>query len=135
MSKESRNAWLKSPKGRYYQHKCSAKRRGIPFHLTFEEWMEVWGSKYELRGAGGYVMCRNGDTGPYAVGNVFIATGADNTRDADPAKFVSNGKLNAEKAAAIKEDLAAGVMVKECAAKYGVSRQSISDIKAGRTWQ
>jgi hypothetical protein len=60
----------------YNSHKYHAKRRGIGFNLTFEEWMTIWteSGKWELRGVrrGCYVMARFGDVGPYAIGNVKI---------------------------------------------------------------
>lgn len=42
----------------------------------------IWqrSGKWEQRGRGqGYVMCRRGDSGPYAEWNVFIATAAENS--------------------------------------------------------
>lgn len=54
----------------------NANRRGIPFRLTFEEWLRIWkrSGKLHLRGrqAGCYVMSRKGDQGAYEVGNVRI---------------------------------------------------------------
>jgi hypothetical protein len=44
-----------------------AKRRGIPFLFTFEEWWE---------------MARYGDVGAYEVGNVKIIPFGDNVREA-----------------------------------------------------
>lgn len=67
----------KTPKGKYQQHKQNAKRRGVPFLLTFAEWLTVWqeSGHFDERGnrtADGFVMARFGDRGPYAVGNVEI---------------------------------------------------------------
>jgi hypothetical protein len=46
--------------------------------LTFAEWWQIWhdSGHWEERGTanGCYVMCRNADQGPYAVGNVRIDT-------------------------------------------------------------
>lgn len=42
------------------------------------EWWTIWqmSGRWEERGRGhGYMMCRKGDVGPYALGNVVIATG------------------------------------------------------------
>ncbi len=67
---------MPSIKEKYNQHKRNATRRGIEFLLTFEEWLNIWtqSGKLDQRGLkrGQYVMCRNGDQGPYAVGNVYI---------------------------------------------------------------
>jgi hypothetical protein len=58
----------------------NAAKRGIPFELTFAQWWQIWqdSGKWAQRGRTGYVMCRKGDVGPYAVGNVFIASSSFN---------------------------------------------------------
>lgn len=70
---------------RYTEHRASAKRRGIPFRLTFDEWWSIWlaSGYWEERGKrrGQFVMARPGDVGAYEVGNVFITTTEDNTRE------------------------------------------------------
>lgn len=64
----------------------SAKARGIPFLLTFEEWLRIWEASGHLneRGQhkGQYCMARYGDQGSYVIGNVKIILTADNTREA-----------------------------------------------------
>jgi hypothetical protein len=70
-----------SPKGRYKQHKRNAKLRGVEFLLTFEQWYELWEPYLDQRGNGEYVMARNGDTGPYAVGNVSIKPQSQNAAE------------------------------------------------------
>lgn len=69
----------------YTQHKSNAKRRGIPFLLTLEEWKSIWieSGKWEQRGRGAdkYCMCRLSDAGAYEVGNVFIDFGKRNISD------------------------------------------------------
>lgn len=71
--------------GRAYSgQKANAARRGIGWDLTLAEWWRIWteSGKWEERGRGsGYVMCRHGDVGPYAVGNVFIARGFENSSE------------------------------------------------------
>ena len=69
----------------------SAKRRGIDFLFTLEEWLAWWQRELAAKGPDAerglrkhqYMMCRYGDTGPYAAGNVYCGTCADNF--ADPA--------------------------------------------------
>lgn len=60
----------------YTQQKSNAKRRGIAFVLSLDEWKSIWlqSGKWEERGRGigKYCMCRVGDVGSYEVGNVFI---------------------------------------------------------------
>ena len=80
----SARAWeAKNPEKKgYINHKSHAKRRGIPFLLTFEEWWAVWeqSGKWEQRGfrKGQYVMARFADQGAYEVGNVRICTVSEN---------------------------------------------------------
>jgi len=66
----------------FNQQKSNAKRRGIAWQLTFEEWSKIWidSGKWELRGrnSGQYHMSRPGDQGPYAVDNVRIILGTIN---------------------------------------------------------
>jgi hypothetical protein len=65
-----------SQKQRFREQRQAARQRGIPFLLTFEEWLEIWvesGHIYERGcGLGRYVMARHGDTGPYSRDNVKI---------------------------------------------------------------
>lgn len=73
-----------SPLKRFRQQWVGAKRRGIPWQITFTQWWKIWtdSGKWEQRGRGSkFVMARFGDVGPYAVGNVEIITGAQNVRD------------------------------------------------------
>lgn len=71
------------PIGAFLSQQRVAKFRGIEWHLTLVEWWAIWqrSGKWHQRGrrANEYVMCRRGDVGPYAVGNVVIATGDLNT--------------------------------------------------------
>jgi hypothetical protein len=68
----------------YTRSKADAKRRGIEFEFTFDEWKIWWleTGKWELRGkkAGCYQMCRKNDVGPYAVWNVYCDTVEANSR-------------------------------------------------------
>lgn len=78
--------YAKTPRGKYVKQKKNAKRRGVPFLLTFEEWLGVWikSGRFDERGnqtAEGYVMARNGDRGAYALGNVRIISHADNVAE------------------------------------------------------
>jgi hypothetical protein len=79
-----------NPTTLYSKQKSNAKSRSINFTLTFEEWWDIWqqSGKWEERGKkkGQYVMSRKGDTGPYAIGNVFIQTCNQNCREANKGK-------------------------------------------------
>lgn len=59
--------------------------RGIEFKLTLKDWWGIWdeSGKWGLRGrgTGAYCMARNGDVGPYEVGNVTIKTVEENSSE------------------------------------------------------
>jgi hypothetical protein len=58
------------------QRTAAILKRGISWELTLWQWWTIWqdsGHWHERGASRGYVMCRKGDVGPYAVGNVFIA--------------------------------------------------------------
>jgi hypothetical protein len=73
------------PRFRFCIQRSQAKRRGIEWQLTFEDWFAIWteSGHWEERGkrAGCYCMARHGDTGPYAVGNVSIITVEQNSSE------------------------------------------------------
>lgn len=73
-------------KEKYRNHKSSATYRGIPFLLTFKEWLNIWNvsGHYHERGnkSGQYCMSRYGDMGSYVMGNVFIQLHSANTGQA-----------------------------------------------------
>lgn len=70
------------PIGAFISQRSNARHRGIPFEIKLWEWWTIWqaSGRWEERGRGnGYMMCRFNDTGPYAVGNVYIGTGCENS--------------------------------------------------------
>jgi hypothetical protein len=70
---------------RYIEQRQAARRRMIPFLLTFDEWLEIWRRSGHLdergRGSDAYCMARIGDIGAYCVGNVMIITNHQNTSE------------------------------------------------------
>jgi hypothetical protein len=84
---------LKDADGKYLQIMRRAADRGIDFQMTFEEWMTVWldsGHWHQRgKGLGKYNMSRINDTGPYAVGNVFIQRHEQNSSDGHRGKSKS----------------------------------------------
>jgi|SRR5690606_29146490 len=74
---------LQNPYSAYMKHKRHAAERGISFEMTFSDWWGIWESQYHLRGGRPDDLCmaRKGDVGPYAVGNVYITTNRENSRD------------------------------------------------------
>ena len=79
--------------GKYKMQQRNAIDRGIPFLLTYEEWLKIWNDSGKLeqrgRGANKFCMCRVGDLGSYAIGNVFIGTGRENVKAGNLGKPVS----------------------------------------------
>jgi hypothetical protein len=76
---------IATPRHRYVNHKATAKRRGIAFELTFEEWLKIWedSGHFSERGvrADEYQMARHNDLGPYAIDNVKIITTRQNAAE------------------------------------------------------
>lgn len=77
----------------YKGQKRRARLRGIQFDLTYEEWLNIWqiSGHFHERGCrkGQYNMARNGDIGPYAVGNVSIIRHEENSREASTERICS----------------------------------------------
>lgn len=76
-------AYNKTPYGRYCDQRKSARKRGIEFKLTFDEWTALWNGKYHLRGnrPDDLCMARNGDTGAYEIGNVHLTSNRLNSSE------------------------------------------------------
>lgn len=71
-----------TPLAAFALHRRNAAARGVEWNLNAWEWWTIWqeSGRWAQRGprSDQYVMCRYGDVGPYAVGNVYIATAAHN---------------------------------------------------------
>ena len=133
---------MKKAKHAYQSRKKSAKQRGIPFLISFEDWLDIWISSghWEERGRGKdkYCMSRIGDLGAYEAGNVFIQSNSQNVRDAI-ARPEFKAKIsgdNNHKAKLSKEQVdsifSSSLPRKELAELYGVSQATISLIKNGK---
>lgn len=73
----------------FQSHRAAARQRGIGWELKLWDWWMIWHASghWAHRGRGqGYVMCRKGDEGPYAAGNVFVAPAIINSSD-QPSKI------------------------------------------------
>lgn len=82
---------MRKPTRAYANQANAAAWRGIGWELNLWQWWTIWqqSGHWADRGRGqGYVMCRFGDTGPYAVGNVFIATAAENSSEGQRHKRI-----------------------------------------------
>lgn len=77
---------IKKAKQQFWNHQQRAKRKGINFLLTFEQWLQIWldSGHYHEKGTkrGQYVMSRFNDVGPYSIDNVKIQTVGQNTKEA-----------------------------------------------------
>lgn len=91
----------------YFHQRARAKRRGIGFELTFEQWREWWGADIDRRGTrkGDLCMQRIRDTGPYALGNIEKGDAQKNSdtrvmmkpiKDAIRAHVAHQSQLDAE---------------------------------------
>lgn len=82
---ERSQKWRSSPKGKFAEQKRHARERGVAWELTYEQWWGIWSlsKKWAKRGntRGKYCMCRKGDVGAYAVGNVYIGTWSQNIQE------------------------------------------------------
>jgi hypothetical protein len=71
---------------KWKMQKRNAALRGIEWNFSLWDWWKAWqgSGRWEDRGckAHQYCMCRKGDIGPYAVGNVYFATASTNLSDA-----------------------------------------------------
>ncbi len=67
---------------KFHAQRGQAKRRGIEWQLTFEQWFQWWGEDLDKRGPRAWQlsMQRVGDAGPYALGNIRKGTPKDNGR-------------------------------------------------------
>jgi hypothetical protein len=66
----------------FYAQKSNAKKRGIEWQFTFEEWIAFWGDDINKRGTGHDRLCmqRFHDKGPYHPLNVKKGYARDNRK-------------------------------------------------------
>lgn len=89
--KEARTRYSKTaPRAKYSDQMVAAKLRGIPWELTFADWLTWWGDDLPRRGRKGADLCmaRVGDTGPYRIGNIFKETMAANGKSGRDKRWV-----------------------------------------------
>ena len=72
---------------RYAVHKATAKRRGIEFKLTFEQWNNWWLNQgvdknidYGQKTSNTLCMCRRNDSGAYELSNIYVDTLSNNIK-------------------------------------------------------
>lgn len=124
-------AWrLRNPERAKFQcHRSAAKHRGVPFTLTYEEWLAIWGDLLEHRGQGPgkYHMARHGDQGGYEVGNVSIVLGAANLADGQRGR-IKPPEARAKISAALKANPPRPWLGKHLSEEH---KRAISETKRG----
>ena len=82
---------MRNPKLAYNSQKQLAKYRNVDWNITFDEWINWWGSDFVNRGknVGDLQMCRYNDSGAYELGNIYKATISHNSR-----KYAKQVKIN-----------------------------------------
>ena len=76
----------------YHEQKGNARRRGIEFNFTYQEWLDWWGDDIEQRGKGfnKLVMARKNDQGAYHPDNVVKMLNQENVRDGNLNKVITD---------------------------------------------
>jgi hypothetical protein len=118
--------------------RSNAKRRNIPFDLTYEQWSDVWrlSGKWHERGrrTGQYQMDRKDNASGYSPGNIQIVVGAVNRTKDSPHGWTA--KLREGDVLDIRQNFKKHVRGwRYFAAKYGVSVATIKAVRTGRNWQ
>ncbi len=76
---------MRSLRDHYGDHKSNARKKGVQFKLSFEQWLRIWVESGHLeergRHRGQYVMGRFGDKGAYEIGNVKILPHIENIKE------------------------------------------------------
>lgn len=71
---------------KFQRQRCHAKDRGVPWHLAYWEWLQIWQDSGHLEDRGNrkgqWVMSRIGDWGAYEFGNVRIVRAETNNTEA-----------------------------------------------------
>lgn len=116
----------------YQNQRSNAKRRGIDFNLTFDEWTIWWQNtgKLHLRGRskGCYVMGRKGDTGPYQLDNIICISFGENS---------TQGNTGNQRAKGYKHTPEALLKIAEASRNRVFSdetRKKLSNLKKGNTY-
>ena len=84
----------RTPQTAFYRIRYTAGRRGIPYNLSFEQWVWIWQRalgqnwwEYLGKRRGQYCMARFGDRGTYEIGNVQIILGTENVSEAKTGRY------------------------------------------------
>lgn len=151
----TRNPLIRKIKSKFNNHKYSAKKRGIGFNFTLEEWCQWWEQNlgpdwFVLRGQGKdkYCMGRKGDVGSYHIDNVICISHSENSKMARFGEIQTaeqrlknslanrgegNGRAKLT-AVQVTEIYTAEDTISNLARKYKVSRPVIKGVRTGKLW-
>ena len=125
----------------YHCQLTQAKRRGLAFEFTYEEWIRWWESHlgpdwFQMRGKGSgkFVMSRKLDTGPYAPHNVECKTFRRNIQESFLRDFNGsqrNANLTSAQIAQIKTSDEGPMKI---ARRLGISRHTVTRIRKGKAF-
>lgn len=116
----------------YRMQKRHAKRRGVEFALTYEQWLYWWGEDLPLRGRGigKLQMCRFMDTGPYALHNIYKSTHEENSSFKFKLGFKGRKPITTpEIAEDVRLYLDLGASTREAAKRFDLSQKTVMRIK------
>lgn len=73
------NRQSKAAKEAFYKQRNVARLNNINWHLTYDQWCDIWKDKWELRGSSKdcYFMSRVDKTKPFSISNVRIEIGSN----------------------------------------------------------
>jgi hypothetical protein len=117
---------------KYRRQKVHANHRGIPFDLSFDEWLSWWGEDIHNRGrgVGKLQMCRKSDLGGYTLDNIYKASHEQNSSDKFAFGFIGRKAIvNNEIANRIKKTVDSGVSTRTVAKLFNVSQRTVMRIK------
>ena len=80
--REYNQKYLGSLRERFNSQRCTSRRRGVEFNLSFDEWAWFWNGHWDKRGnkPDQLAMCRNNDEGAYELGNIYLDTNRNNSK-------------------------------------------------------
>lgn len=129
----------------YGRQKRRAKARGIPFLLTFKEWVSWWTEQLgpsfmEKRGKtkGKHQMARIKDEGVYILGNIECMEVSAHYKDRTENGRTPRGERNRHAkltASQVVDIFYQNGTYDEIAAHHGVKSCTINDIKKGLNWK
>lgn len=133
--RSNQKLYAESPRGKWTLQKFHAKKRGIAFLLTYEEWFNVWelSGKYHLRGKSpdSYCMGRVNDSGAYEVGNVEIVKVSNNLRTQLVSGQHKHVKMTKAKVGEMRNKYLHGATCKSLATIYGIDASQVSRLIDG----